>query len=656
MKFFATTAVSILALTAAASAADPTVEVPSGYNWSGFYAGVNIGHAGHRTGFEDVEYDWYGSTFYLNEDGLAYGIQGGYNWQLGAAVFGVEADLSGYTNRADTLFSTEFAIENDLNWMASLRARAGLGIDRTLLYLTGGLAVADLDRSWIDHQDAPDSWPDLGDTKVGVIGGFGVEHAFSSRWTARFEGLLAHFDENTTINGEDFPMLTSDTVATARLAVNYRFGDQPDGGAAAYVHGTPSDFSGIYVGGNLGGALGIVSQTDIGYWTYGSTYDHRSQGFTGGGQVGYNVQSGASLYGVAADFNLFSNSKDQSYDDPEDPYVAIRTAIDWMASLRAKAGLVAGDSLIYLTGGVALAEFDSEFDGLNTGAPHWDMSGTEVGLIVGAGYEQKFTSNLSGFVEGTFAAFPGSTVTVVDDGNEPSPFRGAGQVVSLRTGINYRFGGGDMSGGVEMPLVDWSGAYAGVEASFAYHNGSIWDRAGAEFRGTYQVPSLGAGFGGHVGYNWQNGSFVYGAVADIGMFTNSETDLAANYREIVSDLDWLATIRARAGIASGNSYMYATAGLAIAHMDLAHHNLFYPDESFDLSGTRTGWVVGLGVEQALSEKISVKLEGLYSKFGKETAGNGNTCAGGPYVEPCEMDGFDDNVSIKLGLSYKFGKS
>ena len=91
MKFFAATAAGVLALTAAASAADPAVEVASGYNWSGFYAGVNIGHAGHRTGFEDPEYDWYGSTFYLNEDGLAYGVQGGYNWQYGASVFGVEA-------------------------------------------------------------------------------------------------------------------------------------------------------------------------------------------------------------------------------------------------------------------------------------------------------------------------------------------------------------------------------------------------------------------------------------------------------------------------------------------------------------------------------------------------------------------------------------
>ncbi len=283
------------------------------------------------------------------------------------------------------------------------------------------------------------------------------------------------------------------------------------------------------------------------------------------------------------------------------------------------------------------------------------MSGTEVGLIVGAGFEQKFTSNLSGFVEGTFAAFPGSTVYGTDDGDD-SPFRGGGEVVSLRTGVNYRFGGDEMAGGVEMPLVDWSGAYAGVETSFAYHNGSIWDRVYDDHGGTYQVPSLGAGFGGHVGYNWQNGSLVYGAVADIGMFTNGETDSVADDREIVSDLDWLATIRGRAGIASGNSYMYATAGVAIADVDLEHNYLPAPDEdSFDLGGTGVGWVVGLGVEQAITDKVSLKLEGLYSKFGKETAGNGDTCIDA-VDEPCEMDGFDDNVSIKLGVSYKFGKS
>ena len=131
----------------------------SGYNWSGFYAGVNIGHAGHRTGFEDAEYEWYGSTFYLNEDGLAYGVQGGYNWQYGATVFGVEADITGFTNSADTIFSVGNAIENDLNWMASLRGRAGLGLDRTLLYFTGGLAVADFDRSWIESETRATAGP-----------------------------------------------------------------------------------------------------------------------------------------------------------------------------------------------------------------------------------------------------------------------------------------------------------------------------------------------------------------------------------------------------------------------------------------------------------------------------------------------------------------
>ncbi len=189
------------------------------------------------------------------------------------------------------------------------------------------------------------SWPDLGDTKVGLIGGFGVEHAFSGRWTARFEGLLAHFDENETVNEDEYSLLTSDTIATARLAINYRFGEQPDAGVAPYAYGTPSDFSGFYVGGNLGGAFGIVSQTDVEYWEYGATYDHRSEGFTGGGQVSYDAKSGAGLYGAVADFNLFSNSKDQDYFDPEDPDYEIRTAINWMASLRAKAGLVAREAI-----------------------------------------------------------------------------------------------------------------------------------------------------------------------------------------------------------------------------------------------------------------------------------------------------------------------
>lgn len=651
MKIITTTAVSILALTAAASAADPAVQNTNSFDWSGFYIGAHAGIASNDTGFTDRNDDWYGSTFHIDSDGGAFGVQGGYNWQNGAAVLGIEGDFSGFTNSRDTIFSSDNAVENKLNWMATLRGRAGLGLDRTMVYFTGGLAVADFSRSWIETNDPSDSWPDLGDTKAGIVGGFGVEHAFSNRWSARFEGLLASFAANSTTNQDAFEMATSDTVAMARLGLNYRFGEAGGSGRAAYAYGTPSDFSGFYVGGNLGGALGTIGQTDIDNVEYGSTYDRRDTGATGGAQLGYNWQNGAMLVGVVGDFNVYSNKLEEALHDVDNPDGWARTGIDWMASLRARTGVVAGNSLMYLTGGLAIARIDNRYE--DTDHSKWDMGGTDVGLIVGGGFEQAFSNKMTGFVEATYAAFPGQEVTGVSPTSD-SRFRGHAEVLSVRTGVNYRFGGsGDMSGGVEMALVDWSGAYVGIEATADRHASSIWDRVYWSDGGSYALPSLGAGFGGHVGYNWQDGNFVYGALADFGIFTNNADQTIEDYRTISSDLNWMATLRGRAGIATGSSYMYATGGLAVANVDMAFAYPNEPDQGFDFSGTRVGWVAGLGVEHALTDNVSLKLEGLYSKFGREAAQNVETCSDS-YEEPCAMDGLDNNVAVKLGLSYRFG--
>lgn len=652
MKLLSTTTVSILALTAAASAADPGAQPPDVYDWSGFYIGGHAGIASNDTAFTDRNYEWYGKTFHLPGDGAAFGVQGGYNWQHGAAVLGIEGDFSGFANRRKATYFYYSAIENRLNWMATLRGRAGIGLDRTLVYFTGGLAVADFTRSWNENGDPEDSWPDLGGTKAGVIGGFGVEHAFSGRWSARFEGLFASFASNSATNEDGREMATSDGVAIARLGLNYRFDNPASANQAAFSYGTPTDFSGFYAGGNLGGALGKMSQTDIDGYDFRATYDHRNTGITGGGQLGYNWQNGAMLFGVVGDMNFYSNDSNRGLYDREDPYYRAHTGIDWMASLRARTGIVAGNSLMYLTGGIAVARLNNDMDGTPSDNPVWDMGGTKGGLIVGGGFEQAFTDKLNGFVEATYAAFPGSTVYGTSYGSDYR-FRGDGGILSVRTGVNYRFGGSrDMSGGVEMALVDWSGAYAGVDVTADRHSSAIWDKDYYTHGGGYALPSLGAGFGGHVGYNWQDGNFVYGALADIGVYTNEMHETVGDYRTITSDLSWMATLRGRAGLATGSSYMYATGGLAIADIDLSHTYQDDPDSSFDVSGTRIGWVAGMGVEHALTDKVSLKLEGLYSKFGQRTGRNNTNCNGTGL--PCEMEGLDNNVAVKLGVSYRFG--
>lgn len=86
------------------------------------------------------------------------GAQAGYNWQRGNFVFGIEGDFSGISNRTDpvrakafaslageemfgTWLKTEVKGTASLDWLATLRGRAGMVVRRNFLpFVTGGVA------------------------------------------------------------------------------------------------------------------------------------------------------------------------------------------------------------------------------------------------------------------------------------------------------------------------------------------------------------------------------------------------------------------------------------------------------------------------------------------------------------------------------------
>ncbi len=230
----------------------------------------------------------------------------------------------------------------------------------------------------------------------------------------------------------------------------------------------------------------------------------------------------------------------------------------------------------------------------------------------------------------------------------------------MSAGLNYYIGGDSRANGTGAlaPSHDWSGAYAGADFALLANEGSIWDLDYDEFGGTFDIVSLGAGVGGHAGYNWQDGSFVYGVVGDLAVYSNEEGQSSPDYREVVSAINVAGSLRGRAGIASGDSLFFATAGLGFVQSDLAHNNLPAPDpESYDLSDTRIGGIVGLGVEHALSDTLSVKVEALYfaSTADEYTQDPVEECSGPEGFDggDCAMVGTDTNLGLKVGVSYAF---
>lgn len=266
MKAFASAASILLASSLSAFAADlsvPYTKAPVAaavYNWTGFYLGGNVGYGWGRSNLNttlDQGSSWAieGAAFQnefigisnhrLNPAGVVGGLQAGYNWQSGAGVFGLEADINGSDVGQRVIYSApnpptvrtfNESIRND--WFLTVRGRAGYAANTTLLYVTGGLAVGNVHGSWdLSSTNGYTKTGSANETRVGWTVGAGAEHAFSPNWTVKLEYLYTDLGSvnytSAYVPGSTFAppgsnyveRLSQDfTFHTVRVGVNYKFG------------------------------------------------------------------------------------------------------------------------------------------------------------------------------------------------------------------------------------------------------------------------------------------------------------------------------------------------------------------------------------------------------------------------------------------------
>jgi outer membrane immunogenic protein len=216
MKKILLSSVAFLGLTAGAFAADlpsrvvpaPIAAVPI-FTWTGFYVGVNAGY-GWGNNSDDVVFVAPGTVAApfgattgtiaftdANRDGFVGGGQIGYNYQFGAVVVGVEADIqwadlgNGGVGVVTTgTFPVGFVPAsrgNGLDWFGTVRGRLGFAFDRALVYATGGFAYGGGgDSNGINNDDTTTGW---------ALGG-GVEYAFTNNLTLGLEGLWVNLDRD----------------------------------------------------------------------------------------------------------------------------------------------------------------------------------------------------------------------------------------------------------------------------------------------------------------------------------------------------------------------------------------------------------------------------------------------------------------------------
>jgi hypothetical protein len=106
------------------------------YNWSGYYVGGNLGAGVGRMEFTAT---MPGLTTSTSDEirGFVGGGQGGFNWQSGPLVAGIEADLQ-FSHQQNGVNVAGLQITNSLNYLSTLRGRIGYAMDEWLFYVTGG--------------------------------------------------------------------------------------------------------------------------------------------------------------------------------------------------------------------------------------------------------------------------------------------------------------------------------------------------------------------------------------------------------------------------------------------------------------------------------------------------------------------------------------
>jgi outer membrane immunogenic protein len=177
-----------------------------------------------------------------NKGGFTAGGQLGYNWQIGMVVLGFETDIGGVTGSTRRFstgavfggvpFGMTQSVANGL--FGTVRGRAGLALDRLLIYATGGLAYTS-GKYLLDYSDgvSPAFGTASAGNKVGYVVGGGVEYALNNNWSVKGEFLYSQFSR-VSATGQIINLAApafTNTLATSarvqnytgRVGLNYRF-------------------------------------------------------------------------------------------------------------------------------------------------------------------------------------------------------------------------------------------------------------------------------------------------------------------------------------------------------------------------------------------------------------------------------------------------
>ena len=336
--------------------------------------------------------------------------------------------------------------------------------------------------------------------------------------------------------------------------------------------------------------------------------------------------------------------------------------------------LLSSVALVGLTAGALAADLPARTMApapppMITAVPVFTWSGFYVGVNAGWGWNDDDDNGLFG----------------VGTGNYEVPVLGGGIAAYTLTNPTTGFGNGNNDGfiggaqiGYNFQVTPGSGFVWGIEADIQ----GVFNDDDDDFVGTgptfYNVVPTAPGV---TGTGLGVGPAVAGAPGNLALF--EQGGAFGN-----NGLDWFSTVRLRAGFAFDRMLIYATGGLAFGeggnNNDFIAFNgsnipaPFFVSPAaatagagvnnagigFDNGDIDWGWALGGGVEFALANNMTIKLEGLWVNLDRNnnvfgTGGSaGVTNTGAPVRRTDAGFGFNNNDSsdffvLRGGLNFKF---
>jgi outer membrane immunogenic protein len=177
----------------------------------------------------------------------------------------------------------------------------------------------------------------------------------------------------------------------------------------------------------------------------------------------------------------------------------------------------------------------------------------------------------------------------------------------------------------------WEGVYFGIHGGYAWaDNDTVLGGAATNFRPDGGFGGIQFGYNRHLSSRW-----VLGFEVDVSYGDLAGRRLAAA-NPAFFDVNAFGTARTRLGYASGPWLFYATAGAAWADTNIA-----VPAAGLRYDRPQIGYVIGAGVEYALNQRWSAKVEYLYADLDTTATNNGGATT-------------DMTMStVRLGLNYRF---